>query len=72
LWFDQAGELNFQTAFATEEKELEIEIEDAQAEQQEEALPWNINIQDIAVLLRRCRVSGKQALIIKHALFCQP
>jgi hypothetical protein len=36
LWFDQAGELNFQTAFATEEKELEIEIEDAQAEQQEE------------------------------------
>ncbi|MBT5222889.1 MAG: DUF748 domain-containing protein [Gammaproteobacteria bacterium] len=60
LWFDQAGELNFQTVFATEEKELEIEKEGAQAEQQEATLPWDINIQDVTLNSTKVNLSDKR------------
>ncbi|WP_428353542.1 DUF748 domain-containing protein [Methyloprofundus sp.] len=46
FWFEASGQLNYQTVFATE---AGTEPESGQQAQQEQVLPWNINIQDIGL-----------------------
>ena len=69
LWFEQSGQLNYQTVFAGKEGELETAKENKQ-EQQAEVLPWNINIQDIAVKGTKINFSDKrneEALLLNIA-----
>ncbi|WP_158083113.1 DUF748 domain-containing protein [Methyloprofundus sedimenti] len=60
LWFEQSGQLNYQGAFAVKESELETAKENPQQAQQTEVLPWNLNIQDIAVKDTKINFSDKR------------
>ena len=58
LWFDQSGQLNYQTAFADRETTLETKIK--KHEQDETLQPWTVNILDIGVKAAKINYSDKR------------
>ncbi len=69
-WYNAAGELNLQTAFASQSDSLEVEDADpANSEQQTEDVetkPWDVNIQEIALTGSKFNYSDKRKQ--QHAL----
>ena len=58
LWFDQSGQLNYQTAFTDRKNQVETGIN--KHEQDEALQPWIVNILDIAINAARINYSDKR------------
>ena len=58
LWFDQSGQLNFQTAFIDRKTTLETNIK--QHEQDVTLNPWTVNILDLAINAAKINYSDKR------------